>query len=101
MRALTLLVAIALFGAGYYLLTPDGRELIDRITINVTRADYQAHFRAGQPLPGTPDLDRIDQRLAAHGVAQSIGDPGPEPRHRADAEPGGARQERARDPETE
>jgi murein L,D-transpeptidase YafK len=72
MRALTLLVAIALFGAGYYLLTPDGRELIDRITINLKRADYQARFRAGDALPGTPDLDRIDARLAAHGVAMGV-----------------------------
>jgi murein L,D-transpeptidase YafK len=72
MRALTLLFAIALFGAGFYLLTPDGRELIDRVTINLKRADYQARFRAGDALPGTPDLDRIDARLAAHGVAMGV-----------------------------
>jgi murein L,D-transpeptidase YafK len=68
MRAITLILIIALAGAGYYLLTPHGRELIDRVTINLTRADYQARFRSGATLPGTPDLDRIDQRLAAHGV---------------------------------
>jgi murein L,D-transpeptidase YafK len=73
MRVLTLLAAIALFGAGYYLLTPQGRELIDRVTINLTRSDYKARFRSGEPLPGTPDLDRIDQRLASHGV--SLGAP--------------------------
>jgi murein L,D-transpeptidase YafK len=72
MRALTLLVSIALFGVGYFLLTPDGRELIDRITVNLTRADYQARFRAGEVLPGTPDLDRVDARLAAHGVAMGV-----------------------------
>ena len=63
MRALILLIAIALFGAGYHLLTPDGRELIDRIAVNLTRADYQARFRAGEALPGTPDLDRIDETV--------------------------------------
>ena len=36
--------------------------------INWTRAEYQARFRAGETLPGTPDLARFDQRLAAHGV---------------------------------
>ena len=58
MRALILLIAIALFGAGYHLLTPDGRELIDRIAVNLTRADYQARFRAGEALPGGP-LGRV------------------------------------------
>ena len=66
MRALTVLAVIALLGAGYYLLTPQGREFIDRVTVNLTRKDYQARFRAGETLPGTPDLDRIDDRLAAH-----------------------------------
>ena len=46
-----------LAGAGIYLLTPEGRELIDRGRINMTRADYMARFRAGETLPGTPDLD--------------------------------------------
>ena len=72
MRAITLILIIALAGAGYYLLTPHGRELIDRVTINLTRADYQARFRSGATLPGTPDLDRIDQRLAAHGVKLGV-----------------------------
>jgi hypothetical protein len=72
MRAFALIVLIALLGAGYYLLTPQGRELIDRVTVNLTRKDYQARFRAGESLPGTPDLDRIDQRLAAHSVAMGV-----------------------------
>jgi murein L,D-transpeptidase YafK len=69
MRALALILVIALAGAGYYLLTPQGRELIDRVTINLTRKDHKARFHAGETLPGTPDLGRIDQRLASHGVA--------------------------------
>src|SRR5262245_31564275 len=71
-RISTLLIIFVLAGAGYYLLTPEGRELIDRITINLMRADYQARFRAGEALPDTPDLDRIDARLAAHGVGMGV-----------------------------
>jgi len=36
------------------------------------RADYQARFRAGETLPGTPDLARIDERLAAAGVGMGV-----------------------------
>ena len=62
-QAFFLIVILALLGGGYYLLTPEGRELIDRITVYLTRTDYQARFRAGELLPGTPDLDHFDQRL--------------------------------------
>ncbi len=72
MRALAFIIVIALAGAGYYLLTPQGRELIDRAQIYLTRSDHKDRFRAGEPLPGTPDLDRIDQRLASHGVAMGV-----------------------------
>jgi murein L,D-transpeptidase YafK len=67
----TLLFVLALAG-GYYLLTPEGRQFIDRVYINWTRAEYQALFRAGQTLPGTPDLARLDQRLAAHGAKLGV-----------------------------
>jgi murein L,D-transpeptidase YafK len=69
---LTLIVVVALAGAGIYALTPEGRQLIDRVLVNMTRADYQALFRAGKTLPGTPDLARIDQRLASHGVDMGV-----------------------------
>ena len=72
MRALTLLLVIALAGAGYYLFTPGGRQFIDRVRINMTRAEYHARFRAGETLPGTPDLARIDERLAAVGVGMGV-----------------------------
>ncbi len=72
MRALALILVIALAGAGYYLLTPQGRELIDRAQIYLTRSDYKDRFRAGESLPGTPDLDRLDQRLASHRVALGV-----------------------------
>ncbi len=67
-QTFSLIVILALLGGGYYLLTPEGRELIDRFNVYLTRADYQARFRAGELLPGTPDLDHLDQRLAALGV---------------------------------
>jgi len=72
LRALTLIFIVALAGAGFYLLTPEGRQLIDRVRINMMRADYQARFRAGETLPGTPDLARIDERLAAVGVGMGV-----------------------------
>jgi murein L,D-transpeptidase YafK len=71
-RAFTLLLLPALLGGGYYLLTPEGRQFIDRVRINMTRAEYHALFRAGEPLPGTPDLARFDERLAAHGVSMGV-----------------------------
>jgi len=71
-RALTLIFIVALAGAGFYLLTPEGRQLIDRVRINMMRADYQARFRAGEPLPGTPDLARLDARLAAEGMSLGV-----------------------------
>jgi len=71
-RAFTLLLLAALLGGGYYLLTPEGRQFIDRVRINMTRAEYHALFRAGERLPGTPDLARFDERLAAHGVGMGV-----------------------------
>jgi murein L,D-transpeptidase YafK len=71
-QALTLIIILALAGAGVFLLTPEGRQLIDRVRIHMMRADYQARFRAGETLPGTPDLARVDERLAAHGVSMGV-----------------------------
>jgi murein L,D-transpeptidase YafK len=72
MRPFTFLVILALIGGGYYLLTPDGRALLDRVRITMTRWDNQSRYRSGQPLPGTPDLARLDGRLAAHGVRLGV-----------------------------
>jgi hypothetical protein len=71
-QILVLLLVMALAAAGYYLLTPSGRQLIDRTYINWTRADYLARFRAGERLPGTPDLARLDERLSAHGAKLGV-----------------------------
>lgn len=68
MKVIALILVVALAGVGYYLLTPEGRQLIDRVRIHMTRSDHLARFHAGKTLPGTPDLARFDERLAAHGV---------------------------------
>jgi murein L,D-transpeptidase YafK len=72
MRSFTLLLILALVGGGYYLLTPDGRALLDRVRITMTRWDNQSRYRSGEKLPGTPDLARLDERLAAHGVKLGV-----------------------------
>jgi murein L,D-transpeptidase YafK len=67
-RAFFILLVVAVAGLGYYLLTPAGRQQIDRARVNWTRTEYRALFQAGETLPGTPDLARFEERLAAHGV---------------------------------
>jgi len=69
---LVFLVLLALAGGAYFLLSPQGRQLIDRVTINLERAEHKARHRAGEPLPGTPDLARLDQRLQAAGIAPGV-----------------------------
>jgi murein L,D-transpeptidase YafK len=61
-------VLLALAGGFYFLLTPQGRQLVDRVHINMMRAEYKSLHRAGKPLPGTPDLARLDARLNAEAV---------------------------------
>jgi murein L,D-transpeptidase YafK len=68
-QALLLLLTVALIGGGFFLLSPDGRQLLDRVTINLKRAENQWLWRAGKPLPGTPDLAKFDARLAGKGLA--------------------------------
>ena len=70
MRGLILLIILAL--GGWYLLLPDGRAFLDRMRINWTRWENQSRFRSGQPLPGTPDLARLDERLAAQGIKLGV-----------------------------
>ena len=43
-------LVVAAAGAGIYLLTPEGRQLIDRVRINWTRADYRARFQRRRDL---------------------------------------------------
>jgi murein L,D-transpeptidase YafK len=71
-RALSLVLIIAVTGVGYYLWTPQGRALVDRVRINWTRSEYRALYQAGETLPGTPDLARFDERIAARGVKLGV-----------------------------
>jgi murein L,D-transpeptidase YafK len=66
------LLLLALVGGVYFLFTPQGRQLVDRVHVNLDRAEHQARFRAGKPLRGTPDLDRFDARLQAAGVRLGV-----------------------------
>jgi len=72
-QLLTLIILALLIGGALFMLSPEGRQTLDRMHINAMRAEHQARYRAGQPLAGTPDLTRLDQRLAAQGV--ELGDP--------------------------
>ncbi|HUU65933.1 MAG TPA: murein L,D-transpeptidase family protein [Methyloceanibacter sp.] len=66
------LVLVALAAGGYFLFSPQGRKLIDRVHINMQRAENKTRHRAGEALPGTPDLARLDARLAAAGIAPGV-----------------------------
>ena len=72
-QLLTPIILALLIGGGLFMLSPEGRQTLDRMHINAMRAEHQARYRAGQPLAGTPDLARLAQRLAAQGV--KLGDP--------------------------
>lgn len=68
------LVAFLVF-AGLLLLAAVNIERIEKAfrdpeqaAIEFKRAKYAWQTSVGQRLPGTPDLDNLDQRLAAHGV---------------------------------
>jgi murein L,D-transpeptidase YafK len=72
-QLLTLIILALLIGGGLFMLSPEGQQTLDRMHINAMRAEHQARYRAGRPLAGTPDLARLDQRLAVQGV--KLGDP--------------------------
>ena len=72
MRIVALVLVVALAGAGYYLLTPEGRQLVDRVRINMTRAEYQALLPRRQAAPRHARPRPLDERLAAHGVALGV-----------------------------
>jgi murein L,D-transpeptidase YafK len=66
-RGLALLILVALCGAALYLFTPDGQGLRDRLRINATRHENKTLHDLGVPMPGTPDLAHLDDRLHAQG----------------------------------
>jgi len=67
-HALGLLIVLALIGGGIAIFSPAGRQLLDRASIALTRFENRRYFRDGRPLPRTPELDRLDARLAAQGL---------------------------------
>jgi len=68
-RFILVSVALVAFGGGaYFLFTPDGRQLIDRISVNWDRKQHIATYRAGKPLPSTPDHSRFAARMESAGV---------------------------------
>jgi murein L,D-transpeptidase YafK len=62
---LVLLIA----GVAIVLLNRDVMLDWDRIQIEAQRARRLAYAMQGRPLPGTPDLEDLNGRLAAHGLA--------------------------------
>ena len=67
-QALWLLIAVALFAAVFALFSRDGRQLLDRASIALTRHNNDWYQQRGLPLPGTPDLAKLDERLNAEGL---------------------------------
>jgi murein L,D-transpeptidase YafK len=67
-QILGLLIALAVFSGASLLLSRDGRQLLDRASIAFTRLSNNWYYRNGKPLPGTPDLAKLDARLEAKGL---------------------------------
>jgi murein L,D-transpeptidase YafK len=64
-----LAVALLVLCAGLGVLLLVARLDWDGLRIEVERTRRLAYIALGKPLPGTPDLDALDRRLAAEGVA--------------------------------
>ncbi|MCJ7597635.1 MAG: murein L,D-transpeptidase [Methyloceanibacter sp.] len=71
--AFNLILLLAIVGAGLFYVYRGDRQFLDRARINATREAYSLMDRFGMTLPGTPDYDHLDARLAEKGV--KIGDP--------------------------
>jgi murein L,D-transpeptidase YafK len=76
MRRRVFLILIVLLVAGVGAFAYGGRSafgLIDRAWLASRHLNPLIHYSLGYPLPGTPDLARLDERLAAKGLKR--GDP--------------------------
>lgn len=69
LRRLTGLLGLALALLFASQLTQPGRDAFDRLERLARMAWHQLFFRADLPIPSTPDLDRLKQRLADRGLA--------------------------------
>ena len=67
-RLMTVFVLLVVVGAVVLFALPDRRQQLDRFWVNFTREANGFRYRTGRPLPGTPDLARLDERLQAKGV---------------------------------
>jgi murein L,D-transpeptidase YafK len=69
---LVLLLALVA-AAAYYFYPGDRQAWLDRLQVNLTREAYSLMHRHGIVLPGTPNYEAFDTRLAEKGV--KLGDP--------------------------
>jgi murein L,D-transpeptidase YafK len=65
---LALVLLGVLIGGAFALLSPQGRELIDRAWINYARQEHLARTQSGLPLKGSPNYAELEQRLGAMGL---------------------------------
>jgi hypothetical protein len=68
-RKVWLALAVLIVALGLFLLSRDVVLDWDRFQIETERARRLVYALKGVPLPGTPDLDDLSGRLAAHGLA--------------------------------
>jgi murein L,D-transpeptidase YafK len=68
-----LILVLAIVGAGLFYFYRGDQQFLDRARVNLTREAYSVIYRLGLTLPGTPDYDRLDARLAEKDV--KLGDP--------------------------
>jgi murein L,D-transpeptidase YafK len=66
---LVIVILIALCGAGLYAFWPQAYRLYESEMIRAQRIEHWSLAKAGQTLPGTPDLADLKGRLAAAGVS--------------------------------
>lgn len=68
--ALLMLVAGGVSAALVSDLARDLRGAIEIASAEARRSEYHLRYRLGLPMPGMPDLSRLDQRLAAKGLSE-------------------------------
>jgi len=68
-----LILVLAIVGAGLFYFYRGDQQFLDRARVNATRHAYSLMYWLGLTLPGTPDYERLDARLADKGV--TLGDP--------------------------
>lgn len=63
------LILLLLLACVLAVATPTGREAIQSIGSDLRWVEHRARLRLGLPLRGTPDLDRLQERLSEKGLA--------------------------------